>query len=61
MVVDSLGLLMAVVETAASAGDGATAPRLLGQLDRHRSPRLETVWGDAKCRNHYGRSSMRTL
>jgi putative transposase len=51
MVVDSLGLLMAVVVTAASADDGATAPRLLGQLDRHRFPRLETVWGDAKYRN----------
>src|SRR5262249_42587325 len=23
----------------------------LGQLDRHRYPRLETVWGDAKYRN----------
>jgi putative transposase len=52
MVVDSLGLLMAVVVTGASADDGATAPRLLGQLDRHRFPRLETVWGDAKYRNH---------
>ena len=51
LVVDSLGLLMAVVVTAASADDGAAAPRLLGQLDRHRFPRLETVWGDAKYRN----------
>ncbi len=52
MVVDSLGLLMAVVVTAASADDGATAPRLLGQLDRQRFPRLETIWGDGKYRNH---------
>jgi putative transposase len=51
MVVDSLGLLMAVLVTAASADDGATAPRLLGQLDRQRFPRLEAVWGDAKYRN----------
>jgi putative transposase len=51
MVVDSLGLLMAVLVTAASADDGSTAPRLLGQLDRHRFPRLETVWGDGKYRN----------
>jgi putative transposase len=51
MVVDSLGLLMAVVVTAASADDGATAPRPLGQLDRQRFPRLEVVWGDAKYRN----------
>ena len=52
MVVDSLGLLLAVVVTAASADDGATAPRLLGQLDRRRFPRLEVIWGDAKYRNH---------
>ncbi len=51
MVVDSLGLLMAVLVTAACDDDGATAPRLLGQLDRQRFPRLETVWGDNKCRN----------
>jgi putative transposase len=51
MVVDSPGLLMAVAVTAASADDGATAPRLLGRLDRHRSPRPEVVWGDAKYRN----------
>jgi putative transposase len=49
---DSLGLLLAVVVTAASADDGATAPRVLGQLDRRRFPRLETVWGDGKYRNH---------
>jgi putative transposase len=50
-VVDSLGLLMAVLVTAASADDGATAPQLLRRLDRHRFPRLETIWGDAKYRN----------
>ena len=49
---ESLGLLLAVVVTAASADDGATAPRVLGQLDRRRFPRLETVWGDGKYRNH---------
>jgi putative transposase len=51
LVVDSLGLLMAVLVTAASADDGATAPHLLGQLDRQRFPRLEVVWGDGKYRN----------
>jgi len=49
---DSLGLLLAVVVTAASADDGATAPRVLGQWDRRRFPRLEVVWGDQKYRNH---------
>jgi putative transposase len=51
-VVCSLGLLMAVAVTAAAADDGATAPLVLGQLDRSRFPRLETVWGDGKYRNH---------
>ncbi len=52
IVFDSLGLLLAVVVTAASADDGATAPEVLGRLDRPRFPRLETVWGDGKYRNH---------
>ena len=51
MVVDSLGLLLVVLVTAASADDGATAPQLLGQLDQKRFPRLEVVWGDGKYRN----------
>lgn len=51
MVVDSLGLPMAVLVTAASADDGTTAPDLLGQLDWSRFPRLETIRGDAKYRN----------
>jgi putative transposase len=50
-VVDTLGLLMAVAVTAASADDGATAPRVLGQLDRARFPRLEVVHADGKFNN----------
>jgi putative transposase len=50
-VVDTLGLLMAVTVTAASADDGATAPRPLGQLDRARFPRLEVVFADQKYKN----------
>jgi putative transposase len=45
---DSSGLLLAVVVTAASADDGTTAPRVLGQWDRRRFPRLKGVWGDQK-------------
>jgi transposase len=48
---DSLGLLLAVVVTAASADDGATAPQVLGQLARRGYPRLETVYGDGKYNN----------
>jgi putative transposase len=49
---DSLGLLLSVVVTAASADDGATAPRVLGPVDRRRFPRLKVIWGDQKYRNH---------
>jgi putative transposase len=45
MVVDSLGLLLVVLVTAASADDGATAPQLLGRLDRERFPRLRGSGG----------------
>jgi putative transposase len=48
---ESLGLLLAVVVTAASADDGAMAPRVLGQLDRPHYPRLEVVYGDGKYNN----------
>jgi putative transposase len=51
VVVDTLGLLMAVVVTAASADDGAAAPAVLGQLDRGRFPRLEVIYGDGKFNN----------
>ena len=44
-------LLLAVVVTAASADDGATAPQVLGQLGRPRYPRLEVVYGDGKYNN----------
>jgi len=50
--VDTLGLLLAVVVTAASLDDGRAAPRVLGQLDRERFPRLKKLWADQKYRNH---------
>ena len=52
IVVDTLGLLMAVVVTAASLDDGRAAPAVLGQLDQERFPRLRKLWGDQKYRNH---------
>lgn len=51
VVVDTLGLLLAVVVTAASADYGATAPEVLGQLDGRRFPRLEVIFADAKFNN----------
>jgi putative transposase len=51
LLVDSLGLLLAVVVTAASVDDGAAAPRVLGQLRRPHYPRLKVIYGDGKYRN----------
>jgi putative transposase len=50
--VDTLGLLMVVVVTAASLDDGRAAPGVLGQLDEDRFPRLKKLWADQKYRNH---------
>jgi putative transposase len=49
--VDTLGLLLAVVVTAANVDDGAAAPRVLAQLRAEEFPRLRVMWGDAKYRN----------
>ena len=50
--VDTLGLLLAVVVTAASADDGAVAPQVLEQLSREDFPRLRRLWADQKYHNH---------
>jgi putative transposase len=52
LVVDSLGLLLAVAITSARADDGTAAPRVLGQLTPETVHRLETVWGDGRYHNH---------
>jgi putative transposase len=52
LVVDTLGLLLAVVVTSAATDDAAAAPRVLHQLDAASYPRLTTVWADGKYHNH---------
>jgi putative transposase len=52
IVVDTLGLLLAVTVTAASADDGTAAPRVLAKLSRGSFPRLKKLWGDNKYHNH---------
>lgn len=52
IVVDTLGLLLAVAVTSAAADDGTAAPRVLAKLDAQEHPRLEKLWGDQKYRNH---------
>jgi transposase len=51
LVVDTLGLLLAVAVTAANLDDGTHAPRVLEKLTRSSHPRLLVVYADSKYRN----------
>lgn len=51
LVVDTLGLPLAVAVTTAKADDGTAAPAALGQLTAGRYPRLARLWADSKYRN----------
>jgi putative transposase len=52
IVVDSLGLLLAVAVTAASVDDAAAAPSALGQLAGPPLGKLRRVYADSKYHNH---------
>jgi putative transposase len=52
IIVDTLGLLLAVTVTSAAADDGTAAPQVLAKLGRDSYPRLKTLWADNKYRNH---------
>ena len=52
IVVDTLGLLLVVTVSAASADDGTFAPEVLGRLTAEHRARLELVWADGKYHNH---------
>jgi putative transposase len=52
LLVDTLGLLLAVVITSAQIDDGAAAVDLLTQLRAQDFPRLATIFGDTKYHNH---------
>ena len=51
IVVDTLGLLLVVAVSAASADDGTYASRVLGRLTAEHCSRLETIWADGKYHN----------
>lgn len=51
LLVDTLGLLIAVVVTGANADDGSAAPQLLATVSPDEFPRLQTIFGDNKYRN----------
>ena len=52
LLVDTLGLLIAVAVTSAAVDDAAAAPLVLAQATKERCPRLEKVWADGKYHNH---------
>jgi len=51
IVVDTLGLLLAVAVTAANLDDGTHAPRVLGKLEAAQYPRLKVILADNKYNN----------
>jgi putative transposase len=53
ILVDTLGLLLVVVVSAASADDGTFAPEVLSQLTVEHLSRLELLWADSKYHNHH--------
>ena len=52
IVVDTMGLLLAVAITGADVDDAKAAPQALGQLTEDAFPRLRLVWTDHKYPNH---------
>src|SRR5512135_704704 len=53
IIVATLGLLLVVVVSVASADDGTFAPEVLGRLTREHRTRLELLWADSKYHNHH--------
>jgi putative transposase len=52
IVVDTLGLLLAVTVTSAAADDGTATPKVLKKMTRAEFPRLKKLWADTKYHNH---------
>jgi putative transposase len=52
LLVDTLGLLIAVLITSAGLDDGSVAPQVLALISATAFPRLETIFGDNKYHNH---------
>lgn len=52
LLVDTLGLLVAVLITSAAHDDGTIAPKLLAKISPADFPRLEVIFGDNKYHNH---------
>ena len=52
LLVDTLGLVLAVLITSAGLDDGVAAPLLLGHVYPYHFPRLVTIFADQKYHNH---------
>jgi putative transposase len=52
LLVDTLGLLIAVLITSAGLDDGVAAPLLLGHVQTYDFPRLVMIFADTKYHNH---------
>jgi len=52
LLVDTLGLLVAILVTSAGVDDGVAAPKLLEKISPKAFPRLTTIFGDSKYHNH---------
>jgi putative transposase len=52
VLVDTLGLLVAILITGAGIDDGVAAPMVLATISATDFPRLETIFGDNKYHNH---------
>jgi putative transposase len=53
LIVDTLGLLVVVLVTVASADDGTIAPEVLGRLSTEHQTRLKKIWADGKYNNRH--------
>src|SRR2546427_13167943 len=52
LLVDTLGLVLALLITSAGLDDGVAAPLLLGHVTPHDFPRLVIIFADQKYHNH---------
>jgi putative transposase len=52
IIVDTLGLVLVVLVSVASADDGTIAPEVLSRLTAEHRTRLAKLWADGKYRNH---------
>ena len=61
IIVDTLGLLLVVMVTVASADEGTIAPEVLARLTAEHCSRLELLWADSKYHNHHLNAWMKQM